>query len=103
VGSTVARNGKVSGEKMRIGPSSAGISFFAEPSGQQPAEFPLASTGERSLVFENKAHDFPQRVLYWREGEALRARIEGVVKGRSEAMDWTYRPAAVGASCPAAG
>jgi hypothetical protein len=102
-GTTIARSGKVSGEKMRIGPSPAGLSFFAEPSGQSPAEFPLASSGKRRLVFENKAHDFPRSVHYWREGDTLRARIEGEVKGRIQAMEWTYRLVAEGTRCPAKG
>ncbi len=29
------------------------------------------------VVFENTAHDFPQRIIYWKDGNDLRARIEG--------------------------
>ena len=43
-------------------------------------------------MFENAAHDFPQRVLYWREGEFLKARIEGTLKGKERAQEWRFSP-----------
>jgi hypothetical protein len=94
--------GQPSWEFSRIGPSAAGISFFAMPSGQSPAEFPLAAdkSSDTRLVFENSAHDFPQRVIYARDGKALAARIEGVIGGEAQAMDWRYEPAALNQSCP---
>ena len=38
-------------------------------------------------VFENLAHDFPQRVIYRRCGEDLCARIEGAM---GKGQDWRY-------------
>jgi hypothetical protein len=55
--------------------------------------------GQRA-VFENPTHDFPQRVIYERDGDALKARIEGSVAGEQESMDWTFRAAPVGENCP---
>jgi hypothetical protein len=99
-GVTTSTGGKVSYEAMRIGPSSAGISFFATPSGQPPAEFPMKSAGAAEVVFENPAHDFPQRVIYRRDGERLVGRIEGMMDGRLETISWSYRPAALNERCP---
>jgi hypothetical protein len=42
-------------------------------------------------VFENLAHDFPQRVIYRRCDADLCARIEGTVGGQVQGIDWRYR------------
>jgi hypothetical protein len=96
--------GEASWEFLRIGPSSANkesISFYAAPSGQAPAEFPLAPAKSASarLVFENPAHDFPQRVTYERSGDRLNARIEGMLGGKLEAMDWSFSSARLNEGC----
>ena len=95
--------GEVSWEFSRIAPSAAGLSFFASPNGQQPAEFPLVAekSAPNRLVFENLAHDFPQRVIYVLEGTRLKARIEGTIGGKLEVMEWDYGRAALNQRCPA--
>jgi hypothetical protein len=95
--------GKASWEILRIAPASKGqgLSLFAAPSNQPPEEFPLSlakSSGKR-LVFENLAHDFPQRVIYERVGEKLQARIEGMMGGKLEAMDWSFSAAKLNEGC----
>ncbi len=42
------------------------------------------------MVFENAVHDFPQRILYWREGEALLARVEGTLRGEPRSEEWRF-------------
>jgi hypothetical protein len=42
------------------------------------------------VVFENAAHDFPQRVIYRRDGERLVARIEGRLRGEARGRDWVF-------------
>lgn len=69
-----------------------GLSYFASPGAQPPTEFKLKEAGERRVVFENAAHDFPQRILYWREGESLVARIEGTIKGEAKQQEWRFAP-----------
>jgi hypothetical protein len=98
-GVTTAADGEVSFEAMRIGPSASGISFYATPSGQSPAEFPMKSAGAQDVTFENPAHDFPQRVIYRRDGEQLIGRIEGVINGKERTATWAYRPAPLNARC----
>jgi hypothetical protein len=52
--------------------------YIALPSRQAETAFPLAAATDTSLVFENLAHDFPQRIGYSRFGdERLIAWIEG--------------------------
>jgi hypothetical protein len=91
------------------------LAFLARPSGQAPATFPLASLGERDVVFENRDHDFPQRIIYrLDEDGTLSARVEGTVDGETRGVDFPYRrcePAAqpastisdIAASAPTAG
>lgn len=99
--SLTTERGQVSHELSRIGPSRGGVSFFAMPSGQQPAEFPLKSASRSTAIFENPAHDFPQRITYTRVGAVLTARIEGPMNGRLTAMSWRYRSAPLNQRCPA--
>ena len=83
-------SGRKSFEFLRIAETPAGLSYFASPGGQPPVEFKLKESGERRLVFENAAHDFPQRILYWRDGDALVARIEGTIKGEAKQQEWRF-------------
>ena len=93
--------GGSSWEQMRIesgvpGPGDTG--FVAQPRGAAaPVAFRLVRSRPREAVFENPAHDFPQRVIYRREGNRLTGRIEGA-GGRS--MEWRYRSAPLNARCP---
>lgn len=81
-------------EHMRIATLPDGrLAFIAMPSGQPEAVFPLKSYEGRRAVFEDPAHDFPQRVIYWDKGDGVvGARIEGEIGGRSRSMEWTFTP-----------
>jgi hypothetical protein len=74
-----------------------GVSYYAMPGGSSPpTEFAMVShEGERAM-FENTAHDFPQRVIYAREGDLMTARIDG----RDQAMEWRFARAEPDARCP---
>lgn len=100
IGLTISANGKLSWEMARIAPSAKGLSFFAQPSGQSPAEFPIKSSSANTVVFEDSAHDFPQRVSYRREGKRLFARIEGTIAGKEQSESWTYSASPLNARCP---
>lgn len=59
------------------------------PSGQATATFAMVEVSASHAVFEHAAHDFPQRVIYRRDGEAiLNARIEGTVNGKAKGIDF---------------
>jgi hypothetical protein len=78
-------------EHTRIIRDAAGnLVFVAQPRGAPPAEFPLVDSGAQMLEFANAAHDYPQRIRYWREGPVLRARTS--LMDGSKAMEWRYRP-----------
>lgn len=84
-------NGRKSFEFLRIAETPEGFSYFASPGGQSPpTEFKLKEMSGQRVVFENAAHDFPQRVLYWREGDALHAKIEGTIQGKERSQQWKF-------------
>jgi len=77
-------------ETMRISDDAGRLVFHAEPKGQTPADFASIAPGHApsELTFENRAHDYPQRVRYWREGELLMAEIS--LADGSKPMRWVY-------------
>jgi len=80
-------------EFMQIREGKDGVPvFIALPSGQRETHFPLASNADGAAVFENPAHDFPQRVIYKRVGaNQLKARIEGTQSGAARGIDFPMK------------
>jgi hypothetical protein len=65
------------------------LAFVAHPSGRHTTTFPLLRIDATEAVFENQQHDFPQRVVYAREGETrLTARIEGMRNGAPRVVEF---------------
>ena len=77
-------------EFLRIGVKDGRIVYFAMPGGRPATEFPLQSMTDSSVVFENVAHDFPQRIIYRRDGETLIARVEGKRRGADASEEWRF-------------
>lgn len=66
------------------------LSFFAQPRGAPASEFPMVARDATMIEFANPAHDYPQRIRYWRDGDRLKARI--ALMDGSKAHDWDYAP-----------
>jgi Domain of unknown function (DUF6265) len=62
--------------------------FWGSPSGTTPIAFKAQSVTESEIVFANPAHDYPQRIRYWREGKILNA--ETALSDGSKAVRWRY-------------
>jgi len=78
-------------ETIRIQRKADGsIVFIAQPGGAPPVEFQMVKQDAGSIEFANPAHDYPQRIRYWREDNRLSAEIS-LLDG-SSAVSWTYRP-----------
>lgn len=77
----------------KITPEPAGATLTAYLPGQPPTPFVLVPGKDGEAVFENKAHDFPQRVVFRRCDGGLCARTEGVIGGRLQSEAWRYRRA----------
>jgi hypothetical protein len=57
----------------------------------QAVFFKLISNTDNCYIFENKEHDFPQRVIYnLVSKDAVHARIEGVRNGQERGSDFRY-------------
>ncbi|MEL6413879.1 MAG: DUF6265 family protein [Pseudomonadota bacterium] len=61
-------------EQMRIDPG-ATPTFNAYPRGAGPSPFPATEQTGEAVTFANAAHDYPQKIRYWRDGDKLRATI----------------------------
>lgn len=95
VSRTVAGGKTVEYEFLQIRDMPEGLTYIAKPSGQPEARFTLLSSTADEVVFENAAHDFPQRIRYRRVGaDMLQARIEGTMNGKSRGMDFPFTRAA---------
>ena len=90
VSRTVRQGRTVDYEFMRIAENADGkLAFFAQPSGKPPESFSVKSMSATEVVFENLAHDFPQRVIYRLEAPAkLRASIEGMRNGALKSIEF---------------
>jgi Domain of unknown function (DUF6265) len=75
------------------------MQYVARPRGATAdTVFRLARGGPSEAVFENPAHDYPQRIVYRREGDVLIARTEDMAGGNGQ--DFRYRAAPLNARCP---
>ncbi|HET9768392.1 MAG TPA: DUF6265 family protein [Thermoanaerobaculia bacterium] len=84
-------NGKLASfEHLRIAPHEGRLCYLASPQGGAVTPFCAVEVGDRRVVFENREHDFPQRILYWREGEKLHARVEGTLDGKPAGDEWEW-------------
>jgi uncharacterized protein DUF6265 len=84
-------------EQMQIREAEGLLVFTAKPSGQEEASFRSIEVTATSVVFENKAHDFPQRVIYRRQEDgSLLARIEGEESGKARGVDFPMQRAVCG-------
>jgi hypothetical protein len=96
---TSSRDGKTSFESLRIARGDDGLVFWASPMGRAPVPFRMVESGPQRAVFANPEHGFPARILYWRDGGDLLARIEGTIKEQRVSTEWRFAPGTA-ADCP---
>ena len=75
-------------ESLAIERRAGTLVLIAQPAGAEPVAFPMVEHDALSIVFANPAHDYPQRIRYWREGDRLHAEI-ALIDG-SQAVGWSY-------------
>lgn len=89
--SRTVRDGKlVEYEFVVLREKDGGLVYEAHPSGQVSGAFPMKTIEASSVVFENPAHDFPQRIGYRRAGDRLDAWIEGTINGKARRVEFPY-------------
>jgi hypothetical protein len=87
----VRKNGTASFEFLRIEKKKDGsLVYLAMPAGRPATPFPLKTITASRVVFENAKHDFPQRIIYWRDGDKLCGRVEGNIHGEAESEEWCW-------------
>ena len=92
LGRTVKNGQTVSFEFMQFREENGTLVFLPQPQGGTRVPFPLKDFFGERATFENKEHDFPQRVIYERKGPGLLlASIEGTYKGREERDEFQMR------------
>ncbi|MEO1309451.1 MAG: DUF6265 family protein [Pseudomonadota bacterium] len=65
--------------------------LYAQPGGGPATRFALVEAGAGYVVFENPDHDFPQRVLYRREGNRLTATASDLEGGNPQVFRWALK------------
>ena len=87
--SRTVKGGKTTAwEFLQIREVDGQLAYVAKPHSQPEASFKLVSAEGSSVMFENPQHDFPQRIIYKREGDRLQARIEGTMNGKARGKDF---------------
>ncbi len=86
----VSAKGKTSFEFLRIELREGKPVYLAMPGGGPATPFPIKTQEPTRIVFENLEHDFPQRIIYWRKGKQLCARVEGTMGGKVAAEEWCW-------------
>jgi hypothetical protein len=67
------------------------IVYIAQPGENNPTLFTLVSLKDNKFIFENKKHDFPQRIIYhFTSNNELNASIEGEINGEIETKDFSF-------------
>lgn len=67
------------------------LGYFASPGGRPETLFVWSPHPGPGVAFFNLANDYPQRIRYWREGEALVAEI--ALADGTKAKRWRFRRA----------
>jgi len=96
VSRTVVNGKTTEWEFLIIREGAKGLEYVAKPSGQPETTFTATSVSATEVVFENPAHDFPKKIVYKRDGDALTASIEGPMNGQTRKIDFPYKKAACG-------
>ncbi|MCU0304227.1 MAG: DUF6265 family protein [Thermoanaerobaculales bacterium] len=91
VNRTVSGDRTTGFELLRIEERDGALVLLASPDGRCPAtEFTLAELADRRAVFANPEHDFPQTIVYRREGSTLHAEIAGTDGGEPRSASWSF-------------
>lgn len=86
-------------EQMRIVHTDSLTSYVAMPNGGSPVTFVLTDQAPEGAVFENPDHDWPQVIVYERDGDQMTAAARHTDPDQPS-LTWTFTRAEFGAGCP---
>ena len=91
--SRTIKGGKVVfSEFMRIDTAEGEIYYLPRiGTNAPPVRVKLTKPSDSEVIFENPAHDFPQRILYRKVDGGLFARIDGKQNGKERAEDFPMK------------
>jgi len=82
-------------ESVTLAIKGADIFYIVSVDGQNeelPVSFRLIANDNGEFVFENKDHDFPQRIIYKNPApDSLHAMIEGMINGKFSRQDFPMK------------
>jgi hypothetical protein len=79
-------------ESVSIEERKEGIYYTAVVSENDgPVEFKLRGFSGDTAIFENLQHDFPQRIIYLRQGERFYAAAEGMTDGLLQREEFFFK------------
>jgi len=87
VARTVKGDKVVETEFLKIAPEDGVLVYSPRVNNREPVPFKLLRISETEVVFENLAHDFPQRIIYRKQQDGLFARVEAGEKGKEKGQD----------------
>ncbi len=90
----IVRKDSIVTERIRIREIEGEIYYEATVRGQnqeKPTLFKLIEATGEKVTFENKNHDFPQKIIYQFTGEdKLTASIQGMLNGKPQKIEFKY-------------
>jgi len=78
-------------EHLRVEAQRGTIAYLASPGGAAPTAFQLTVVEDGLAVFENREHDYPQRIRYERTAAGMTATISRLDGSRAVAFVFTKR------------
>ena len=77
-------------EWMRIERGAGGsLTFHASPKGAPVTRFTATKASAEEVVFENRAHDYPQRIRYWKTASGMSAETALADGSKPDRYDFT--------------
>lgn len=92
IGVTIVKSDTVVRENLQIHLMGNHLGYIASPNNSPPTFFTLIESINDKWTFENKEHDFPQRIIYSKKGnKKFTARIEGInSKGEEISQEFNF-------------
>lgn len=88
-GHLVANGDTIETEKLNIRLIHGHLSYIPKVNNSIPVLFVLREVSENKWVFENREHDFPQRMTYIRESrDSLKVLVEGNVDDKPRSIEY---------------
>ena len=87
----VPEEGELLFEYLRIEESGEGLTYYSTRRDESPTAFSLRNAELERVEFQRAFPDFPCLVTYWRDGDELCSRVEGLFRGRNRVLEWKLR------------